>query len=105
MMLFLEMAAADGEFTDAELATVFEAASNFTDHDVEQFVQNALRVAKTLSFEERVAYLGAGLAYFAGSFAFKQKIVCQSKLKIEKSRKIPNLGCIRGTTAYRVSLP
>ena len=54
MMLFLEMAAADGEFTDAELATVFEAASNFTDHDVEQFVQNALRVAKTLSFEERV---------------------------------------------------
>jgi uncharacterized tellurite resistance protein B-like protein len=68
MMLFLEMAAADGEFTDGEIATVLKAATNFTDHDVEQFVQNALRVAKSLSFEERVAYLKAGLAYFAGKF-------------------------------------
>jgi uncharacterized tellurite resistance protein B-like protein len=73
MMLFLEMAAADGKFTDEEIATVLDSASNFTDHDVEPFVQNALKVAKSLSFQERVDYLHAGLAYFSGKFSADMK--------------------------------
>jgi hypothetical protein len=73
MLLFLEMAAADGEFTDEEIGTVLESASCFTDQKVDRFVQSALEVAKTLSFEERVAYLGAGLAYFAGKFPADMK--------------------------------
>lgn len=68
MMLFLEMAGADGEVEEDEIATVLDAASNFTDNDVEPYIGRALEVAKTLSFEERVAYLKAGLAYFAGKF-------------------------------------
>jgi uncharacterized tellurite resistance protein B-like protein len=73
MLLFLEMAGADGEFSEAEIGTVLESASNFTDHDVDQFVQNALGVAKALTFQERVDYLNAGLAYFAGKFSAEMK--------------------------------
>jgi uncharacterized tellurite resistance protein B-like protein len=73
MMLFLEMAAADGKFTDEEIGTVLDSASNFTDNDVEPFVGRALEIASSLSFEERVAYLQAGLAYFAGKFPADMK--------------------------------
>jgi hypothetical protein len=73
MMLFLEMAAADGQFTDEEIGTVLDAASNFTDKDVEPFVGRAVEVAKSLTFQERVDYLHAGLAYFAGKFPADMK--------------------------------
>jgi len=73
MLLFLEMAAADGKFTDEELETVIDSASNFTDQDVGIFVQRALEVAKSITFEERFAYLDAGLAYFAGKFSAELK--------------------------------
>jgi uncharacterized tellurite resistance protein B-like protein len=86
MMLFLEMAAADGEFSDEEIATVLDSASNFTDNDVEAYVGRALKTAKSLSFEERVAYLQAGLAYFAGKFdADMKKGILVELAKIAKA--------------------
>jgi hypothetical protein len=74
MMLFLEM------------ATVLDSASNFTDNDVEAYVGRALKTAKSLSFEERVAYLQAGLAYFAGKFdADMKKGILVELAKIAKA--------------------
>jgi hypothetical protein len=79
MLLFLEMAAADGKFTDEELETVIDSASNFTDQEVGRFVHSALEVAKSITFEERVAYLDAGLAFFANKFNadFKKAVLVE----------------------------
>jgi uncharacterized tellurite resistance protein B-like protein len=73
MMLFLEMATADGECSKEELETIFESAANFTDQNVEQFLRNAIRVAKTLSFEDRVSYLNVGLEFFSEKFSAEMK--------------------------------
>jgi uncharacterized tellurite resistance protein B-like protein len=73
MMLFLEMAAADGQYSEDEIATIIDAASNFTDKEVDPFIVSAMRIAKDLSFQERVDYLHAGLAYFAGKFPADMK--------------------------------
>ena len=73
MMLFLEMASTDGEISTEEAETLYESAANFTDQDVHQFVLSARRVAKTLSFNDRVSYLNAGLAHFSEKFSAKMK--------------------------------
>ncbi|MCE2777669.1 MAG: TerB family tellurite resistance protein [Algoriphagus sp.] len=73
MLLFLEMGVADGEFTEDEFVSIIESASKFTDQEVDRFVHSAVEVAKSLSFEERVDYLNAGLAYFAGKFPANMK--------------------------------
>ena len=73
MLLFLEMASTDGEISTEEAETLYESASNFTDQDVHQFVLNAMRVGKTLSFSDRVSYLNAGLAYFSEKFSAEMK--------------------------------
>lgn len=73
MMLFLEMASADGEISEEELETLYESAANFTENDVHPFVLNALKVAKTLSFTDRVSYLKAGLSHFSGKFSAEMK--------------------------------
>ena len=73
MLLFLEMGVADGEFTEDEFVSIIESASKFTDQEVDRFLHSAVEVAKSLSFEERVAYLNAGLAYFAGKFPANMK--------------------------------
>jgi uncharacterized tellurite resistance protein B-like protein len=73
MMLFLEMASTDGEISTEEAETLYESASNFTKQDVHQFVLSAMRVAKTLSFNDRVSYLNAGLAHFSEKFSAEMK--------------------------------
>ena len=73
MLLFLEMGVADGEFTEDEFVSIIESASKFTDQEVDRFLHSAVEVAKSLSFEDRVAYLNAGLAYFAGKFPANMK--------------------------------
>lgn len=73
MMLFLEMVSADDEISTEEVETLYESASKFTKQDVHQFVERALRVAKTLSFNDRVSYLNAGLAHFSKKFSAEMK--------------------------------
>jgi uncharacterized tellurite resistance protein B-like protein len=73
MLLFLEMAGADGKFDESETEAIVDAASNFTDQDLRPFINDAIRIRKAISFEERVAYLNAGLAYFAGKFPADMK--------------------------------
>lgn len=73
MMLFLEMASTDGEISTEEAETLYESASNFTEQDVHPFVESAMRVAKTLSFNDRVDYLNAGLAHFSDKFSAEMK--------------------------------
>lgn len=73
MMLFLEMASTDGEISTEEAETLYESASNFTEQDVHPFVVDALKVAKTLSFKDRVDYLNAGLAHFSDKFSAEMK--------------------------------
>ena len=60
-------------FTEDEFVSIIESASKFTDQEVDRFVHSAVEVAKSLSFEERVDYLNAGLAYFAGKFPANMK--------------------------------
>lgn len=68
MLLFIEMAAADGEITEDEIDTLVDSGSNFTDRDLTPFIDSALKVRTTLGAKERVAYLGAGLDLFADNF-------------------------------------
>jgi uncharacterized tellurite resistance protein B-like protein len=65
MLLFMEMAGADGEFDKSELIAIHEAAQSFTDGDLDDFFQNAIKIRKSLSFEDRIAYINSGLGYFA----------------------------------------
>ena len=86
MLLFLEMGVADGEFTEDEFVSIIESASKFTDQEVDRFLHSAVEVAKSLSFEERVAYLNAGLAYFAGKFpAIMKKGILVELARIAKA--------------------
>ena len=73
MLLFIEMAAADGEIAKAEIGAIVDGASNFTDHDIMPFVDNALKIRKSLSVEARINYLAAGLGYFAGNLSADMK--------------------------------
>ena len=73
MLLFLEMAGADGKFDESETEAILDAASNFTDEDLIPFIDSAIKIRKSISFEERVAYLNAGLAYFAGKLSANMK--------------------------------
>ena len=73
MLLFIEMAGADGEVTEDEIGTLVSAGSNFTDQDLEPFIDSALKVRSTLGTEERIAYLAAGLDLFAGKFPADMK--------------------------------
>lgn len=68
MLLFIEMAAADGEMTEDEIDTLVDSGSNFTDRDLMPFIESALKVRTTLGGKERIAYLGAGLDFFANKF-------------------------------------
>jgi hypothetical protein len=65
ILLYLEMAGADGETTEDEVLMILKAASCFTDKDVTQFFEGVFKVKGILSFDERLAYLKAGLSYFA----------------------------------------
>ena len=73
MLLFIEMAGADGEVTEDEIGTLCDSGSNFTDKDLVPFIDSALKVRSTLGAKERIAYLGAGLAMFAGKFPADMK--------------------------------
>ena len=73
MLLFIEMAAADGEITEDEIGTLVDSGSNFTDRDLTPFIDSALKVRTTLGAKERIAYLGAGLDLFAGKFSADMK--------------------------------
>lgn len=68
MLLFIEMAGADGEITEDEIETLVDSGSNFTDRDLLPFVESALKVRTTIGGKERIAYLGAGLDLFADKF-------------------------------------
>ena len=65
VLLYLEMAGADGETSEEEALIILKAASCFTDQDVTQFFDGAFKVKASLSFNDRLAYLKAGLGYFA----------------------------------------
>ncbi len=65
ILLYLEMAGADGETTEEEAIVMLKASSCFTDQDVTQFFDGAFKVKAELTFNERLAYLKAGLGYFA----------------------------------------
>jgi len=73
MLLFLEMAGADGNFDESETNAIVDAASNFTDQDLIPFIDNAIKIRNSISFEARVAYLAAGLGYFAGKLNANMK--------------------------------
>ena len=73
MLLFIEMAAADGEITEDEIGTLVDSGSNFTDKDLTPFIDSALRIRNTIGTQERIDYLGAGLDFFAGKFSANSK--------------------------------
>jgi uncharacterized tellurite resistance protein B-like protein len=73
MLLFIEMAGADGEVTDDEIATLVVAGSNFTDKALVPFIDSALRIRDTIGAKERVEYLAAGLNLFAEELSANMK--------------------------------
>ena len=73
MLLFLEMAGADGEVTESEIETVLGAGSFFTDNDLAPNVDAAIKIRNSIGFKERVAYLAAGLGYFAENLSAQMK--------------------------------
>jgi uncharacterized tellurite resistance protein B-like protein len=73
MLLFLEMAGADGEFDESEIETIIDGASNFTDKNLVPFIDSALAIRKAISVEARINYLAAGLGYFAGNLSADMK--------------------------------
>jgi uncharacterized tellurite resistance protein B-like protein len=73
MLLFLEMAATDEELTDEELKAVLDAGASFTDKDLRPHLDSALIFSESVSFQERVAYLNAGIKYFSGGFTAETK--------------------------------
>lgn len=73
MLLFLEMAGADGEFDESEIETIIDGASNFTDKNLGPFIDSALAIRKAISVEARINYLAAGLGYFAGNLSADMK--------------------------------
>ncbi len=73
LLLFIEMAAADGEVTEEEANLVVKAATCFTDNDVSDNIDAALKFRNSLTMEARVGYLAAGLGYFAGNLAAETK--------------------------------
>jgi uncharacterized tellurite resistance protein B-like protein len=86
MLLFLEMVGADGKVENAEIEAVFAAAENFTDNDVAPHITAASQWYAKLPLDERVAYLGAGLSYFASNLeAGTKKAVLVELAKIAKS--------------------
>ena len=73
ILLYLEMAGADGETTSLEVLTILKEASCFTDKDVTQFLDGALKVKGSISFDDRLTYLKAGLSYFAENLPAETK--------------------------------
>ena len=73
MLLFIEMAAADGEIAKAEISAIVDGASNFTDQDIVPFIDNAIKIRTALTVEARISYLAAGLGYFAGNLSADMK--------------------------------
>lgn len=73
MLLFLEMAGADGEVTKSEIENVLLAGAMFTDKDLIPNVDAAIKVRNSIGFKERVAYLTAGLGYFAENLSAETK--------------------------------
>ena len=78
MLLFLEMAATDEELTDEELTdeelkAVLDAGASFTDKDLRPHLDSALIFSESVSFQERVAYLNAGIKYFSVGFTAETK--------------------------------
>jgi len=73
MLLFLEMAATDEELTDEELKAVLDAGASFTDKDLRPHLDSALIFSESVSFQERVAYLNAGIKYFSVGFTAETK--------------------------------
>ena len=73
MLLFIEMAAADGEIAQAEIAAIVNGAANFTDNDIVPFIDNAIKIRTALTVEARINYLSAGLGYFAGNLSADMK--------------------------------
>ena len=69
MLLFIEMAGADGDVAEEEVSVILEAGSCFTDNDLTPHIDAAIEVRKTLTMEDRIGYLAAGLSYFAGKLA------------------------------------
>jgi uncharacterized tellurite resistance protein B-like protein len=86
MLLFLEMAGADGEFAESEFEAIVDGLENFTDADLKPFIDKAYKVRSTLTFEERVNYLKSGLGYFAGNLSAEmKKAVLVEMAKIAKA--------------------
>jgi uncharacterized tellurite resistance protein B-like protein len=73
MLLFIEMAGADGEATEDEIDTLCESGSNFTDQDLIPFIDSAIKVRNTIEAKQRVEYLGAGLDLFAKELSADMK--------------------------------
>ena len=73
MLLFLEMAATDEELKDEELKAVLDAGASFTDKDLRPHLDSALIFSESVSFQERVAYLNAGIKYFSVGFTAETK--------------------------------
>jgi uncharacterized tellurite resistance protein B-like protein len=73
MLLFIEMAAADGEIAKAEISAIVDGASNFTEQDIVPFIDNAIKIRTALTVEARINYLAAGLGYFAGNLSADMK--------------------------------
>jgi uncharacterized tellurite resistance protein B-like protein len=73
MLLFIEMAGADGEVTEDEIGTLVDSGSNFTDQDLVPFIDSALRIRNSIGAKQRVEYLGAGLNLFAEELSANMK--------------------------------
>jgi uncharacterized tellurite resistance protein B-like protein len=73
MLLFIEMAGADGEVTEDEIGTLVDSGSSFTDQDLVPFIDSALKVRNTIGSKQRVEYLGAGLDLFAKELSADMK--------------------------------
>jgi uncharacterized tellurite resistance protein B-like protein len=73
MLLFIEMAGADGEVTEDEIGTLVDSGSSFTDQDLVPFIDSALKVRNTIGSKQRVEYLGAGLGLFAEELSADMK--------------------------------
>ena len=73
MLLFLEMALADGELTEKEIDAVIKSAKNFTNGDIKSHVDKAINFRKSVTTEERINYLTVGLAYFENTLDLSVK--------------------------------
>jgi uncharacterized tellurite resistance protein B-like protein len=73
MLLFLEMAGADGEVTEIEVSAAMGAGECFTDNDLMPHIDAAVKIFQLLKTEDRINYLAAGLGYFAGKLPVDTK--------------------------------